>query len=159
MESAQPNAQLIEHFYASFAQRDGAAMAACYVPDAHFSDPVFDLTGPRIGAMWTMFCERGRDLRIEWNGVRADDATGAAHWEARYTFSVTGRPVHNVIDAAFTFRDGRIASHRDTFDLWRWSRMALGPKGALLGWAPFVRRAIRDQGQRGLDRWVARRGP
>ncbi len=31
--------QLIERFYAAFEARDGAAMAACYAPGAHFSDP------------------------------------------------------------------------------------------------------------------------
>ena len=62
--------------------------------------------------MWTMLCERGRDLTLDWRDVRADDATGAAHWEPRYTFSVTGRPVHNKIDARFTFRDGKIATPR-----------------------------------------------
>ena len=103
-------------------------MVACYAPDATFRDPIFDVAGADVGAMWTMFCERGRDLALEWRDVRADDAGGAAHWEPRYTFSVTGRPVHNVIDSRFTFRDGRIATHADTFDLWRWSRMALGAK-------------------------------
>jgi ketosteroid isomerase-like protein len=151
-----PNARLIDHFYASFARRDGAAMAACYAPDARFTDPVFELAGAEIGSMWRMFCERGRDLALAWSGVRADDDVGAARWEARYTFSVTGRPVYNVIDAAFTFREGRIATHRDSFDLWRWSRMALGFKGTLLGWTPFVRNAIRAQGRRGLDTWIAR---
>lgn len=154
-----PHAELIEHFYASFKGRDGAAMAACYVPDARFHDPIFDLQGPDVGAMWTMFCERGRDLALEWRDVHADDAGGAAHWEPRYTFSVTGRPVHNVIDSRFTFRDGRIATHTDTFDLWRWSRMALGGKGALLGWTPFVRKAIRSEARRGFDGWLARRAP
>jgi hypothetical protein len=105
--------------------------------------------------MWSMLCERGRDLRVEWRDIRADDATGSAHWEPRYTFSGTGRPVHNIIDSAFTFKAGRIASHVDTFDLWRWSRMALGAKGVLLGWSPFVRNAIRRQAKRGLDAWMS----
>jgi ketosteroid isomerase-like protein len=153
---SHPHAQLIDHFYASFARRDGAAMAACYAADARFADPVFELAGAEVGSMWTMFCERGRDLALAWTNVQADDTTGTARWEARYTFSVTGRPVHNVIDAAFTFRDGRIATHRDSFDLWRWSRMALGIKGTLLGWTPFVQSAIRTQGRRGLDTWIAR---
>src|SRR5664279_443502 len=113
-----PHAELIDHFYASFKRRDGAAMAACYAPDARFHDPIFDLQGADVGAMWTMFCERGRDLVLAWRDVRADDAGGSAHWEPRYTFSVTGRPVHNVIDSRFTFRDGKIATHADTFDLW-----------------------------------------
>ena len=72
---------------------------------------------------------------------------------------MTGRPVHNVIDSRFTFRDGKIATHADTFDLWRWSRMALGLKGALLGWTPFVQKAIRSEARRGFDGWLARRGP
>jgi ketosteroid isomerase-like protein len=153
------HAELIEHFYASFARRDAAAMVACYAPDATFRDPVFDVAGADVGAMWTMLCERGRDLALEWRDVRADDAGGAAHWEPRYTFSVTGRPVHNVIDSRFTFRDGRIATHADTFDLWRWSRMALGTKAVLLGWTPFVQRAIRAEARRSFEGWKARRRP
>ena len=151
------NAELIEHFYASFARRDAAAMVACYAPDATFRDPIFDLAGSDVGAMWTMFCERGRDLALDWRDVRADDAGGAAHWEPRYTFSVTGRAVHNVIDSRFTFRDGRIATHADTFDLWRWSRMALGAKAVLLGWTPFVQKAIRAEARRSFEGWKARR--
>ena len=153
---ANPNVALIERFYAAFARRDAPAMAACYATDAHFTDPVFDLTGAKVGAMWTMLCERGKDLRLDWRDVRADAAAGSAHWEPRYTFSATGRPVHNVIDSAFTFQAGRIATHVDTFDLWRWSRMALGAKGALLGWTPFMRNAIRAQARRGLAAWMER---
>ena len=148
------NAVLIEHFYAAFARRDASTMSACYASDARFSDPVFDLAGPEVGAMWAMLCERGKDLTLIWRDVRADAATGSAHWEPRYTFSATGRPVHNVIDAAFTFRDGLISRHVDTFDLWRWTRMALGAKGTLLGWTPFVRNAIRAQARGGLDAWM-----
>jgi ketosteroid isomerase-like protein len=153
--NAHPNALLIENFYEAFARRDAAAMATAYAPDAHFTDPVFALTGAQVPAMWAMLCARAKDLRIVWRDVRADAHAGAAHWDADYTFSATGRPVHNIIDAAFTFRDGRIATHVDSFDLWRWSRMALGVKGALLGWTPFVRNAIRAQAQRGLDAWMA----
>ena len=98
--------------------------------------------------MWAMLCARGKDLALEWRDVRADDRTGSAHWEPRYTFSATGRPVHNVIDAEFSFRDGRIAAHVDRFDLWRWSRMALGAKGTLLGWSPQVSNAVRRQARR-----------
>lgn len=130
-------------------------MGACYSRDARFSDPVFTLEGPDITAMWTMLCERGKDLRVAWRDVRADDGTGSAHWEAQYTFSGSGRPVHNVIDATFVFRDGKIAIHRDRFDFWRWTRMALGVKGALFGWAPPMRAAIRKQARRGLDAWIA----
>jgi hypothetical protein len=32
--------------------------------------------------------------------------------------------------------------------------MALGAKGALLGWTPFVRKAIQRQARRGLGAWI-----
>ena len=61
----------------------------------------------------------------------------------------------NIIEAAFTFRDGLIATHTDRFDLWRWSRQALGTKGALLGWTPIVSGAIRKNAARALDAYLA----
>ena len=107
------NADVIRSFYAAFQRRDHAAMAACYAPDATFSDPVFrDLQGPRVAAMWRMLCERATDLRIEASDIEAEGDRGSARWEAWYTFSATGRPVHNIIRASFEFRDGLIRPPR-----------------------------------------------
>ena len=66
-------------------------MAACYHPEVHFSDEVFDLRGADAGLMWRMLCTSGRDLVIEPSGIAADERTGRAHWDARYTFGATGR--------------------------------------------------------------------
>jgi len=135
-------------------------MVACYAPQVRFSDPVFPaLVGNEARGMWRMLCARGKDLRVEFTDVRADGASGAAHWEARYTFSASGRQVHNIIEARFTFADGLIATHADTFDLYRWSRQALGAKGLLLGWTPLVQGAIRRQGASALARWMSASGP
>ena len=148
-----PNAALLSRFYEAFGRRDHAAMAACYGPQAHFSDPVFtDLRGPQVTAMWRMLCIRATDLRIEASGFQADGQRGTAHWEAWYSFSATRRSVHNVIEASFTFDAGLIATHCDSFDLYRWARQALGVKGLLLGWAPPVQRSIRSTAARGLAR-------
>ena len=153
-----PNAELIERFYRAFAQRDAAGMAACYHPDIVFSDEVFpDLRGERAGAMWRMLCERGKDLRIEHRDVSADDTTGHALWDAWYTFSATGRKVHNRIDARFQFHDGRIASHRDTFSFHAWAAQALGPLGLLLGWTPMMRRRVRSQAAASLEKFLKAR--
>lgn len=153
-------AEIIRRFYDAFQRRDHAAMAACYATDATFSDPVFPaLQGPAVGAMWRMLCERGTDLRIEASGIEADSARGNARWEAWYTFAATGRPVHNIINAAFTFRDGLIQSHVDSFDLYRWARQALGLKGLLLGWSSPVQGAIRAQAARALDAFIRKHPP
>jgi ketosteroid isomerase-like protein len=149
--SGAANAARIERFYASFAQRDPAGMLACYHPAVTFSDPVFPALDARgVAAMWTMLCERGKDLEIVVSDIAADAIAGRAHWVANYTFSATGRKVMNRIDAAFEFRDGLIVRHVDKFNLWRWSAMALGAKGVFLGWLPPVQSTIRAQAARAL---------
>jgi ketosteroid isomerase-like protein len=138
--------QVIERFYGSFAAGDADGMEACYHPEVHFSDPVFtDLNGPEVMRMWRMLLGRSDDLEIQLGDHDAGGDAGRAHWTARYTFSSTGRKVVNEVDARFTFRDGLIATHEDSFDFWKWSRMALGAPGLLLGWSPVVRNKVRRQ--------------
>jgi ketosteroid isomerase-like protein len=140
------NADLIHKFYTSLGNRDPNGMAACYHPAVKFSDEVFtDLAGESAVGMWQMLCERAKDLRVEFRDIEADDSYGRAHWEAWYTYSATGRQVHNKIDARFEFRDGKIIRHRDSFDLWDWAAQALGPTGWLLGWSSVVKNRVRSQ--------------
>lgn len=147
---------LIKQFYSAFQQKDYRGMIACYHPQIAFSDPVFtDLKGKQAGAMWHMLCERGKDMTLTFEGVEAQGDTGSAHWEAVYSFGSAKRRVHNIIDAAFTFQDGKIIRHRDTFDFWRWSRMALGPSGLLLGWSPFIQNKVRQTAHKGLMAFIA----
>ncbi|HEX8830505.1 MAG TPA: nuclear transport factor 2 family protein, partial [Longimicrobium sp.] len=136
----------------SFRARDAEGMRACYHPDVVFSDPAFgELRGQAAGDMWAMLCSRAHDLRLDFGNVTADEENGKADWEARYTFSQTGRPVHNRIHAAFQFRDGLIVRHIDDFSFWRWSRQALGPAGLLLGWTPVLRAKVQSAALAGLD--------
>ena len=140
------NEETIERLYAAFAERDGAAMTACYAPGAHFSDPAFgDLEGDDIGAMWRMLTGRARDLEITLRDHEADEGAGTAHWIARYTFS-TGRKVENDIHARFKFdQAGLITDHVDDFDFRRWASQALGPKGHMVALLPPLRAKARTQ--------------
>ena len=143
--------KLIRDFYAAFAQRDAAGMARCYHPTIFFSDTVFPaLHGKEATAMWAMLCARGKDLEITLTDAQATDEGGTARWEATYTFSQTGRFVHNRINASFAFRDGKIVRHLDQFSFWAWARQALGPLGLLLGWFGPVKSAVRKKADRGL---------
>ncbi len=146
---------LLHRFYTAFQQRDAATMAACYHPDARFSDPVFGaLTHDETVAMWTMLCKRGKDLQLNFEILDTDDTTGRARWEARYTYSATGRAVTNRITSAFVFKDGLILQHDDTFDFWRWTRMALGLPGILLGWTPMLRNTVRQRARKALGAFM-----
>ena len=150
-----PNVATIEAFYTAFARLDPEPMVTAYAPTARFSDPVFvDLKGEEIFAMWRMLARRAKGFSLTFRGITADDTKGQAHWEADYLFSATGRLVHNVIDASFTFAGGKIVRHEDAFDLWRWAGMALGTPGKLLGWSPFLKGKIRAQARSGLTEFM-----
>ncbi|MGB7922662.1 MAG: nuclear transport factor 2 family protein [Pyrinomonadaceae bacterium] len=140
------NEELIETFYTSFQKLDAEGMARCCHPAIRFSDPVFPvLSGSEVVDMWRMLCAQAKKFELTFAQVQANDRTGKAHWEAHYDFSATGRRVHNKIDAEFEFQDGKIIKHTDTFNFWKWSWMALGPVGLLLGWTPLLHKKVQKQ--------------
>ncbi|WP_107865892.1 nuclear transport factor 2 family protein [Agitococcus lubricus] len=150
MKSLQ-NQQLLDKFYRAFQQRDGEAMAQSYDANATFSDPAFGLLqGQQVGDMWRMLTERAQDFSLQYKLLSIDDNKGEAEWTASYTFSQTGRTVVNHIHSEFRFQNGKIVAQQDQFDLWRWSRQALGLKGYLLGWTPLVQHKIQQQATKNL---------
>ena len=158
-----PTQQSIETLYSAFARLDADTMAQCYAQDASFEDEVFSLRGRReVAGMWRMLCQatraRGADVwKLQYRDVQADANGGKAHWDAHYRFSSTGRIVDNSIDARFSFNPtGQIASHRDSFDFWSWSRQALGAPGYLLGWTPLLRNKVRAQAGASLRSFLAK---
>jgi hypothetical protein len=149
------NKKLIQDFYSAFNARDYVTMQQAYHKQAEFYDPVFqELNSEQVKAMWQMLLTTSKDLVVKVSEISADDASGKCRWDAWYTFSRTGRKVHNIIQARFQFRDGHIINHRDHFSLWRWSRQALGISGVLLGWSPIVRNKVRATAQSALRKYM-----
>ena len=154
-----PNEALIHGFYKAFQENDYRAMQDAYHPDARFADPVFgQLTAGEARAMWKMLVTSAKDLRIAYGDVKADDSSGTCRWEAWYTFTGTGRKVHNIIKANFAFRDGKIINHDDHFSFWRWSSMALGGPGLVMGWSPYLLNAVQRKVRGRLKRFMESTG-
>jgi len=141
------NRDLIEKFYSSLASGNAEGMISVYADDIHFNDPAFgDLYGDDAKDMWRMLLKNSKgDLKISYGEIQADEKTGSANWIARYNFSKTGRRVVNKISSRFEFKEGKIIRHTDSFDLWKWTRQALGLSGYLLGWSPFMKSKIQKQ--------------
>lgn len=145
---------IIETFYEAFKNSDSKGMNACYHEDIEFCDPAFGvLKGADAKAMWTMLCKNGKDVKVEYSNIKADEHKGSAHWEAWYTFSQTGRKVHNIIEAEFEFKDGKIIKHTDHFHLRNWAKQALGFKGFLLGGTSFFQGKLQAQTNRMLAKF------
>jgi ketosteroid isomerase-like protein len=156
---SEANRELIRRFYEAFDRHDGEAMASCYASDARFRDPAFgELRGDQVGSMWRMLTSRAEDLDVELVEHDADERTGTAHWLADYTFTQTGRRVHNDIRATFAFEGGRIADHVDEFDLGRWARQALGPMGWAISVVPPLGGGVRRKARAGLEEYMSAGG-
>lgn len=150
------NSDLITSFYEAFQRKDYEAMNACYHPSVVFSDPVFQhLEGGEVKAMWHMLCERGGDLVVTFSDVTSTDDSAGAHWEATYTLGGSDRQIENIIEAQFVVSNGLIDRHIDSFDLWKWTRMALGTPGTLLGWSGPLKNKVRETAQRQLTRFIS----
>lgn len=151
------NLALIQKLYTSFAALDAEGMAACYHKEIEFHDPAFgQLKGERAANMWRMLCESQQEKGMEFKVIFSNVTDSSAHWEAFYTFSKTGRKVHNKIDASFTFKDGLILTHTDVFNLRHWAKQALGIKGALIGGTSFFQKKLQAQTNRLLDKFEAK---
>ena len=133
----------IKQFYTAFQNKEAEKMVTLYDDNVLFQDPAFgQLKGEEAKNMWRMLCSSAKDLKITFELLEADDDIIKVHWEANYTFSKTGRRVHNKIDAEFIFKNGLIIKHTDHFNLWIWSQQALGISGWLLGWSSFFRQKM-----------------
>jgi ketosteroid isomerase-like protein len=140
--------ELIEHFYKAFNDLDADVMVDCYHKDIVFEDPAFGvLNGDRAGNMWRMLCEtqKEKDFRVTYTNLDSNNDTGSVTWEAFYTFSKTGRKVHNIIRASFEFKDGKIIKHTDNFNLHGWAKQAMGFKGYLIGGTSFFKNKLQNQ--------------
>lgn len=147
--------ELIETFYTAFNEKDAKKMASCYHQELEFEDPAFGaLDYHQTCAMWAMLLGGNNDIEITFKNAWSENEYGGVDWEAKYPFSKTGRKVHNIIDAKFEFKDGLIVGHRDYFDFYRWSRMALGTPGLLLGWTDYLQNKVRSQCTVMLDKYM-----
>ena len=138
------NKELLNKFYKGFQNGNAKEMTECYHSEIVFQDPVFGkLHGKEATKMWEMLIAKGKgNNKITFNSIQADKETGSANWIAEYNYGEKKRKVINNVSAKFKFKDGLIIEHTDTFDLWKWTKQALGAPGYVMGWTSFMKNKI-----------------
>jgi ketosteroid isomerase-like protein len=151
------NEQIIQKFYTAFQQLDYTTMQDCYSEHPIFSDPVFGLLeGDEVGGMWEMLCKNAKDFNLQFSDIQLlDEEYATCIWVASYTFSRTGRKVVNNIKAHMRIQDGKITEHTDKFNIWKWSRQAMGLPGLLFGWSNFMQNKIHKNARQNLQKFMA----
>lgn len=147
---------LIEKFYTAFQQLDYTTMQNCYAADVVFNDPVFGiLQDGEAQAMWEMLCKRANNFSLSFGNIELlDEEYATCHWTATYLFGPQKRKVVNAIKAHFRIQNGKITEHTDQFNLYQWSKQALGLTGILFGWTSFLQNKIRKQARAGLLKFM-----
>jgi len=146
-------ADVLNTFLRALAQRDVEAMIRCYTTTATYHSPIFpQVEGDTLTATWQWFCAKAPDLTMVVDEQAFEANTARVQWTATYTFPKTGRPVVQVTDSIFVFEGPQLCRHEDRFDLHRWSHMALGPLGRVLGGRRWLQRSL----QRAAAERVAR---
>jgi ketosteroid isomerase-like protein len=152
------NELLVERFYTAFQNKDAAGMQACYADDVVFTDPAFGmLHGDNAKQMWGMLLERGKDLKIDFSDIKDNGKTITASWQAQYAYGPKKRKVDNQIKARFWVLNGKIIRHVDRFDLWKWSRQALGPMGFVLGWSGYFKQKLQSKTRAMLKKYMTQK--
>ncbi|MFM7850832.1 MAG: hypothetical protein ACKO96_02715, partial [Flammeovirgaceae bacterium] len=68
-----------------------------------------------------------------------------------------GKRPRVTLTPTLALKDGLIYRHTDTFDFWRWSRMALGTPGKLLGWSTFLQNKVKATAMGSLKKFIETR--
>ena len=154
-----PNETIITRFYSAFQQKNAAEMNRCYAENIAFSDPVFGLLhGEEVRNMWEMLCKNGKDLQLSFGNIQLlDEEYATCDWVAQYTFSQTGRRVVNIIKAHIRIENGIITEHTDAFDIYKWSRQALGLKGCLFGWTAWFQKKLQQKTRIALNNYIEKK--
>jgi limonene-1,2-epoxide hydrolase len=148
--------ETIYHFYNCFQERDVEGMISCYHPKIVFIDPAFGtLEGERVFNMWRMLISRLDDhSKIEITSVYALNRKASCNWTADYLFGKSKRQIHNEIESHFRFEGNRIIEQRDVFDIWEWSKQAIGIMGYAFGWTYTMNKMIIKQSNQYLDYYI-----
>jgi hypothetical protein len=154
-----PNEMIIARFYGAFQQKNAAEMNRCYAENIAFSDPVFGLLqGAEVRSMWEMLCRNGKDLQLSFGNIQLlDEEYATCDWVAQYSFSQTKRRVVNKIKAHIRVENGIITEHTDAFDIYNWSRQALGLKGWLFGWTAWFQKKLQQKTRKTLEKFMEKK--
>jgi len=151
------NTELIEAFFTAFAKGNAEEMITCYHKDVTFQDPAFGtLKGDRAKQMWQMLLsQKSAAPVVSFSDVISlgDNMVGAK-WRAKYFYGPKKRKVINHVKAVFTIKDVKIHKHTDSFNLWKWSRQAIGPVGLAIGWTPMMKAKIQSIANGKLDSYI-----
>ena len=146
---------IVIKFYEAFKSKDYKTMQSLYAINALFGDEVFmNLSGFETGKMWEMLLKSAKDLEVSYKILSTSRNKAKVKWEAAYTFTKTGRKVHNVVISRFEIEDGKIVTQKDKFNFGKWSRQSLGFFPWLISFTGITRKKVQEAAEISLNDFI-----
>lgn len=148
--------EILQNYYDVFQNLELDKMSNYYHSDVEFYDHAFGtLNKDELMAMWSMLFHKAfKSLTIEVSNIKVVDNIGFAHVECYYTYSLTNRKVHNIIDTTIKFKEDKIIKQIDIFNLKRWAEQSLGWKQSVFAGTTFFKNRLQKQTGTALDKYL-----
>ena len=133
-------------FYDAFSAANIDVLKQLYDKKLIFNDNIFvNLDYNETISMWSSLLVGNKNMSIKYEIKKYSEKYVEVEWIADYLFTSTNRNVKNIILAKMEIDQGKIINHTDNFDFYKWSQMAFGITGALIGWTSFFKNKVRTE--------------
>ena len=133
-------------FYDAFSVANIDVLKQLYDKKLIFNDNIFvNLDYNETISMWSSLLVGNKNMSIKYEIKKYSEKYVEVEWIADYLFTSTNRNVKNIILAKMEIDQGKIINHTDNFDFYKWSQMAFGITGVLIGWTSFFKNKVRTE--------------
>ena len=133
-------------FYDAFSAANIEVLKQLYDKKLIFNDNIFvNLDYNETISMWSSLLVGNKNMSIKYEIKKYSEKYVEVEWIADYLFTSTNRNVKNIILAKMEIDQGKIINHTDNFDFYKWSQMAFGITGVLIGWTSFFKNKVRTE--------------
>ena len=148
------NEATIHRFFTAYQNKEYTTMQNCYSKDAVYNSPIYGLiNAEHVKAMWEMICKTNEEESLHFEKIELlDHEYTTCDWSLAYYY--TNRRINNKIKSYLRLENGLIIEHTDAFDLYKWSRMAFGLTGLLIGWSKFFQKKIQKSTRNKLSEFI-----
>ena len=133
-------------FYDAFSAANIDVLKQLYDKKLRYNDNIFvNLDYNETISMWSSLLVGNKNMSIKYEIKKYSEKYVEVEWIADYLFTSTNRNVKNIILAKMEIDQGKIINHTDNFDFYKWSQMAFGITGVLIGWTSFFKNKVRTE--------------
>ncbi len=152
-QQLHPIRSLLMNFRDVLVSSNLEALLDCYHVDIHFINPLFDLHGQDVHALWRMRWSAAYNFKASQKDdrVSVNEKGASTDWEAEYSPASMQGCVLLTMRSTFRIAEDKIIEQQDWFNMQQWIDMAYGIRLALFSRFGFAQWWAARQAQAELE--------